>query len=375
MIHRIGGFLSVLALALAGCGEAPPPKPAAPQPKIEGQSVIFPAGSPQLGALVTEQAEARTEMILRFNGRLVWDENRTARIFSPFGGRVLSIAVQPGDRVAAGQVLAWVAAPDLGQAQADARRAEQDHALAKKQLARVEELHGAGVAPAKDLQSAQADAERSAAERARTAERLKLYGSGAGEVDQRFAIRAPVGGVVVERNLNPGQELRPDAGADKALFVVSDPSRLWFLLDASEADVQMIRAGMKIRLSGNAPGAERFDGEITQIADFVDPQTRTVKLRGTVDNKERKLKSEMYVIGRVRIPTTDGLLISPKAVYLRGEQNYVFVDAGKGRFERKRVRLGPSMDGRQVVYEGINAGDLVVMDGALLLERLLASKD
>lgn len=362
-------------LALAGCGETPPPKASVPQPRIEGQAILFPPGSAQTGALVTEQAEPRTEMVLRFNGRLVWDENRTARIFSPFGGRVLSIAVQPGDRVAAGQVLAWLAAPDLGQAQADARRAEQDHALARKQLARVEELHGAGVAPTKDLQSAQAEAERTSAERARTAERLKLYGTGAGEVDQRFAIRAPLGGVVVDRNLNPGQELRPDAGGDKALFVVSDPSRLWFLLDAGEADVPLIKAGMKIRLSGNAPGADRFDGEITQIADFVDPQTRTVKVRGTVDNAERKLKAEMYVIGRVRIPTTDGLLISPKAVYLRGEQNYVFVDAGKGRFERKRVRLGPAMDGRQVVYEGLNAGDLVVMDGALLLERLLASKD
>jgi cobalt-zinc-cadmium efflux system membrane fusion protein len=366
-------LLAALAAALAGCGD-PGAKNAVPQPRIEGASVTFPAGSPQLSSIVSEKVEPRTEAVVRFNGRLVWDENRTARVFSPFAGRVQSIAVQPGTAVRAGQVLAWVAAPDLGQAQSDARRAEQDNALARKQLARMEELHGAGVAALKDLQSAQADAERTAAERARTTERLKLYGAAAGEVDQRFALRAPVSGIVVERNLNPGQEVRPDA-TDKALFVVSDPAHLWFMLDASEADVGVLKPGMKIRLSGSTPEAERFDGEVTQVSDFVDPLTRTVKVRGVVDNDARKLKAEMYVIARARVPTTEGLIVSSKAVYLRGEQYYVFVDAGGGRYTRKPVRLGQGGNGHQVVMDGLEKGEKVVIEGNLMLERLVASKD
>lgn len=367
-------LLLILLALVAGCGKEPE-KNAAPQPRVEGQAVIFPAGSVQLQALATEKVESRSEAVLKFTGRLVWDENRTARVYSPFGGRVQSIAVQPGDAVRAGQVLASIAAPELGQAQADARRAEQDHALAQKQLARVEELHAAGVAPAKELQSAQAEAARTAADRARTRERLKLYGSAAGEVDQRYALRTPVGGVVVERNLNPGQELRAEANGDKALFVVSDPSRLWFLLDAAEADVGALKAGMRIRLSGSTPEAERFDGQITQVADFVDPQTRTVKVRGTVDNSARKLKAEMFVIARVRVPTTEGLLVPTKAVFLRGEQNYVFVQEAEGRFVRKAIRLGPASNGHQVVLSGLAAEDKVVVNGNLLLERMLASKD
>ena len=362
-----------LLFALSGCGRKEEPK-AAPHPVVEGQAVQFPSDSPQIANIRSAVVEPRTEATVRFSGRLVWDENRTARVFSPFSGRVQSIAVQPGDAVRAGQVLAWVAAPELGQAQADARRAEQDNALARKQLARLEELHGAGVAALKDLQAAQADAERTAAERTRTAERLKLYGSTGNEVDQRFALRAPVGGIVVERNLNPGQEVRPDA-ADKALFVVSDPAHLWFMLDATEADVGVLRPGTTIRLSGSAPDAERFDGKVVQVADFVDPQTRTVKVRGTVDNAARKLKAEMYVIGRVRVPTTEGFIVPPNAVYLRGEQNFVFVDEGKGKFVRRRVRLGPAGGGRQVVLEGIAANEKVVIEGSLLLERLVASKD
>ena len=113
---------------LAGCNE-PAQKTAAPQPRVEGQAVIFPAGSLQLAALISEKIEVRREAVLRFNGRLVWDEDRTVRIFSPLGGRVQSISVRLGDVVRAGQTLAVVAAPELGMAQSEARKTEQDDVL------------------------------------------------------------------------------------------------------------------------------------------------------------------------------------------------------------------------------------------------------
>ena len=154
-----------LAAALVACQEKP--KEAAPQPTVAEHSiVIFPPGSPQLPQITSVPIEPRRDMVVRFNGRLVWNEDRTVRVFAPFGGRVMSIAVRPGDRVKPGQTLAVLAAPELGLAQAEARKADNDHALAQKNLARVSELFEAGVAPAKDLQAAQADVARTAAERA-----------------------------------------------------------------------------------------------------------------------------------------------------------------------------------------------------------------
>jgi cobalt-zinc-cadmium efflux system membrane fusion protein len=359
---------------LAGCSD-PVQKTALPPPRVEGQSVIFPAGSRQLAALVSEKVEARREAVLRFNGRLVWDEDRTVRVFSPLGGRVQSIHVRLGDTVRAGQALAVVAAPELGMAQSEARKAEGDDILAQKNLARIQELLAAGVAPAKDLQAAQAEAARAAAERARTAARLKLYGTASATVDQRFTLATPISGVVVERNLNPGQELRPDAQPDKGLFVVSDPSRLWFVLDVVEADIGMVRPGAEVQIGATMLGDETVTGKITNVADFVDPQTRTVKVRGTVENPGRRVKAEMFITARLKVPAAGGFIVPTKAVFLRGEQNYAFVDAGNGRFQRKAVKLGPTSDGHQVVLEGLAANDKVVVDGALLLERLLASKD
>ena len=365
---------AVLTALLGACNE-PAQKSAGAQPRVDGQAVIFPPGSPQLAALLSKKVEPRREAVLRFNGRLVWDEDRTVRVFSPLGGRVRSIAVQLGQAVRAGQALAVVEAPDLGMAQSEARRAEQDDALARKSLARVQELYDAGVAPAKDLQAAQADAARSAAERARTQEKLRLYGSASGAIDQRFRLGTPISGVVVERNVNPGQELRADAQGDKGLFVVSDPAHLWFVLDVAEADIGAVRPGAEVQIGATMLGSDTIAGRITNVADFVDPQTRTVKVRGTLDNAERRVKAETYVTAQLRVPAARGFVVPTEAVYLRGEQHYVFVDAGDGRYVRKPVHLGPTSEGHQVVLDGVAAEEKVVVDGSLLLERLLASRD
>ena len=365
--------VTICAFLLAACGEKE--KEAPPQIKVERHSVvIFPAGSQQTAAIVSVPIEQRREMAVKFNGRLVWNEERTVRVFAPFAGRVTQIAVRPGDRVSKGQTLAVLAAPEFGAAQSEARKAEQDYQLAQKNLARVQELQAAGVAPAKDLQTAQADLARTRAERERTLAKLKLYGT-ASSVDQTLQLKTSIDGVVVERNLNPGQEVRPDSQGDKALFVVSDPTQLWFLLDVAEKDIGLVKPGTEVRLQSTSLGDDDVRGKVSHVADLVDPQTRSVKVRGTVDATDPRLKAEMFIVGKIKVAAPGGFVVPARAVYLRGEQHYAFVDLGNGRYERRAVKLGPLAGGNQVVMEGLGATDKVVVEGSLLLERILASKD
>ena len=312
--------------------------------------------------------------MLRFNGRLVWNEDRTVRVFSPFAGRVVAISARVGDRVNPGQPLAVLEAPELGMAQSEASKAEQDFALAQKNLARTEELQAAGAVALKDVHAAQADLARSGAERARTRERLKLYGTD-GVIDQRFALRSAIAGVVVERNLNLGQEARPDVSPDKPYFVVSDPTRLWFLLDVGEAEIAAVKPGAEVRIAATALGEGRVTGRVTHVAHSVDPQTRSVKVQGTVDSADQRLKAEMFVTAELTVSSIGGLLVPTRAIYLRGDRNYVFIDAGRGRYVRNEVRIGPVNNGYQLVLEGLKPTDKVVVDGNLLLEKILAEKD
>src|SRR5205807_4927983 len=125
------------------------------EPQVQGQKVVFPKDSPQMASLVVQPVEACKGSPIRLNGRLVWDDDVTVRVFSPFGGRVTKILAQVGQTVAQGDPLVTIASADYGQAQADARKAASDFILSERSVNRVRELFEHGAAAQKDLQSAE----------------------------------------------------------------------------------------------------------------------------------------------------------------------------------------------------------------------------
>jgi cobalt-zinc-cadmium efflux system membrane fusion protein len=359
------------AMLVAACGERDA-KSDPPRPRLENGRVIFSDGNPQLAALRTDVVKLGAPEQLRLTGRLVWDEERTVRLYPPFAGRVTQILVKPGDAVKPGEPLALLSSPDFGQAQAEARRAQSDFSLAQKNLERQRELHAAGVSARKELNAAEADFERAQAELARASNRIKLYGSAGDTVDQNFALRSPIAGIVVERNINPGQELRPDIAVANmpAMFVVTDPSRLWVQLDATERDLGKIRPGMQVRLRTSAWPDDVFPARIVTVADFIDPATRTIKTRGSVDNRDRKLKGEMFVSADLESPSPAKLQVPEKAIVQADGKNYIFVEEAPGRYARAEVRLDGVHDGVAGILSGANQGQRVVVEGNLFLNRL-----
>ena len=372
LMRRPAGFLLALLLASAlwGCGE-PDAKPDVAQPKLDGGVVVFPDGSKQLAAFTTGEAKIGGARIIQLTGRVVWDEDRTVRVFPPFAGRVTKILARPGDAVHAGQTLAVLASPDFGQAQSEARRAQADVELATRNLNRIRELHGAGVLPTKDLQAAEADHARADGEMKRAVARAGLYGK-TDTVDQTLSLAAPIGGVLVERNINPGQELRQDLqlSGSPAMFVITDPARLWVQLDASERDLALLKKGLRVTLRSAAWPKETFTATIDAVADAIDATTRTIKVRGSVDNAARKLKGDMYVSAEVESGSEPALQLPSKAVFLLGDKYYAFLDDGPRRFRRVEVKVGADSGGAIEILGGMVAGQKVVVEGSLFLLRI-----
>jgi membrane fusion protein, heavy metal efflux system len=367
---RAVSMMLVAAALVAGCGERDK-KTEIPPPRLENGRVVFSAGNPQLAALQSETVQVGAPERLRLAGRLVWDEERTVRLFPPFAGRVTRILVKPGDAVKPGQPLALLSSPDFGQAQAEARRAQSDFGLAQKNLERVRELHAAGVAARKELNIAEADYARAEAELARASSRIRLYGASGDAIDQSFALRSPIAGTVVERNINPGQELRPEVAAGAAaMFVVTDPSRLWVQLDAGERDLPRLKAGMRASLRTGAWPDAAFGATLVAVSDFVDPATRTVKVRGTVDNRDRKLKGEMFVSAEIEGAPRTQVQVLEKAVVQANGHSYVFLEEAPGRYARVEVQLDGVHDGTAGVVSGLSPGQKVVVEGNLFLNRL-----
>lgn len=364
-------LLSALLACCLGACEKNKEAPAENSAKITGVTIAFPADSPQLKNIQTIKVEGPQQRELQVPGRLVWDEDRTVRIFTPFAGRVTRIIAKVGDRVNAGQAIAELTSPDFGQAQADARKAHADLAAKTAQLARMKELTDAGVAAGKDLQQATSDQQSADAEFRRATARLSLFGD-VSKVDQRFVLKSPITGVVVERTVNPGQELRPDQPTAPQ-FVVTDPTSLWVQLDANEADLKNINAGTTIFLTTSQYPDDTFAAELRQVADFIDPVTRSLKLRGAVTNADRRLKAEMFVTARILLPKGDSPMVAEKAVFLDGVRSFVFVKTAPGSFTRRSVRVGSSYGSAVPVLAGLKEGEEAVVSGALYLQQMLVA--
>jgi cobalt-zinc-cadmium efflux system membrane fusion protein len=156
------------------------------------------------------------------------------------------------------------------------------------------------------------------------------------------------------------------------LFVVTDPSRLWILVDASEEDLTHLQPGQTLSFTTRAFPSETFTGKVSVVSAFIDPSTRNVKVRGTVDNSNHLLKAEMFVT--LTLPDSQRTYpasVPQKAVFLKGDKHYVFVEEQPGRFARHEVQIGPEQQGQVAVVAGLSAGQRVVTDGCVLLQQIL----
>ena len=339
-------------------------------PIIQGQQLHYPSNHPQLSLLNTAVGVAANSVAIEVPARLSWNEERTQRIYPAFAGRIQQLNADIGQTVVPGQVLATLAAPDFGSAQADTAKAMADAKVAEQSYRRMVTLFESDAVSKKDLELAEANWQGAKAEVSRAQARTAMYGSQA-TVNQQLSLFANVRGVVVERNISPGLEVRPEQGGPgmPALLVVSDPSSLWVHLDAREADVGSLKKGTTVRLQfPNLPG-EQFTAKITATGDGIDPSTRTIKVRATIDNPERRLKAEMLGTAVFERQLPAGVLVPASAVQLSGKEHRVFVQTQTGVFEPRTIKLGYEGTQDVLVIEGLKEGEQVVKENSLLLAR------
>jgi Cu(I)/Ag(I) efflux system membrane fusion protein len=205
-------------------------------------------------------------------------------------------------------------------------------------------------------------------------ERLRLLGVPDDEVarlerertaSSRLTLRSPVTGTVLERNLLEGQYV----GSDTPLFTVADLSRVWVMVDLYEMDLGRVKVGDIARFTADGLPGRTFEAKIDFIYPTVSNETRTLKARLSLDNRDGLLRPGMY--GRVEVSTrraTAALVVPAEAVVNTGEISYVFVARGGGRFEPRRVWTGGGDGDRITVLQGLVEGDTVVASASFLID-------
>jgi membrane fusion protein, heavy metal efflux system len=362
---------------MAGKPDADEAKPGAP-----AASVTFTAAQIQHGGVrwgpVTAGTSSGTATV---PGEVRPDEDLTERLGAPAGGRILSVHVQPGDRVASGQALVTMQSPEAGTAQSDlvkaeaalsAQRSEMQYAASAR--ARAERLLTLKAIPRQEYERAMTDDEHARAalaqaeaelRRARaTSEQLSAGASASGQI----VIRARRAGVVLARTAVPGAVVETGA----PLVVVTNPATLWLTVAAPERLSGLFHRGGLLRFTVPAYPAETFTARIDAIGAGLDPDTRTLSVRAVIANAGR-LKPEMLATVIVEgVGSVPAFVVPEDAVQLLHGKPNVFLARANGNggaeFVRREVVLGSRASGRVVVIRGLSAGDVIVTAGAFAVK-------
>jgi cobalt-zinc-cadmium efflux system membrane fusion protein len=319
-------------------------------------------------------------------GELTVNEDRTARLGAPAQGRILAVRVQTGDRVSRGQLLVTMQSAGAGLAQSDlskamaevtSRRAQARYAASAR--GRAERLLAIEAIPRQDYERAIADDEQARAalrqadaELRRARSTASLMGASDVSASGEVILRSPLDGVVLARPAQPGAVV--DAGSP--LVIVTDPSSLWLQVKAPEQLAALFRRGNPLRFTVPAWPADTFSARTDAVGAGLEPETRTLAVRGILPNANGRLKPEMLatvlVDGGRR---TSAILVPEAAVQLVDGKPNVFIahpDAkGGARFERREVEVGSRANGRVAVLRGLAAGDVIVTAGAFAVKAEL----
>ncbi len=358
--------------------------PAAETPLPAG---TFRATPEQLATMKVEAVRAGDAAgLVQATGTISVDEERSTPVVLPFSGQVTEVLVQAGQSVAKGQPLLRVASADynnarnaLAASQAQEQTAQAQLKIARDNAARQEAIYRTAGGALKDYRQAQSDlvaAQSQAATAASAAAPARGQLALLGGVQQPGPLAtyvAPVSGVVVARNVAPGQYV--GAGGDKPLMTIADLSSVWLIAQLPESDAAMVRLGDPVTVTTPAYPGRSFRATIDNVAAALDPASHRLPVRASVANPGAALKPEMFAsfaIQRVAPSShggTTGILVPSQAVIHEGEGARVWLSLGGGLLRAQGVTVGDSADGVDTITAGLKPGDRVVTSGALFVNQ------
>ena len=331
------------------------------------------------------RAESVTE------GKIAIDEDRSTPVFSPYAGRVTRLLVRPGDSVVKGQPLFVIEAADNVQAQNDfiaamtaMNKAHSALDLAKLQDTRARDLFEGKAVPLKDYQQSQATliqaqndmrSSQTAMEAARN--KLRIFGltdediatfQEKGRINPETTIFAPIGGTVVQRKIGPGQYV--NSGASDPVYVIGDLSTVWMTAFVRETDAANVSVGQEVTFSVLAMPGRPLSARINYVATAIDPATRRLLVRATIDNKDGRLKPEMFANVTIFSASDHPAVGVPRqALIYEGDQVRIWVAHEDKTIELRQIKPGLANGDLVEVIGNLKPREQIVTKGSLFIDR------
>lgn len=372
-IYQLLSIVLVGAL-LAGCSKKEKQE-LAEKPESKSKIVTLKAASVKdIGLERMQVALQPVSGTMTIPAKVVANQDNEAVIGSLVQGRVHKVYVNVGDFVKAGQVLMTVEGLDVGQIKSNFLKSKAAYEYAKANYERQKKLFDEKIGSQKSVLETQAEYEKASAEF--KAEDKKIHALGLSDNDilstksndehtsGTLPIKAPISGVVVERNVVLGQLIEAATNA----FRIINPASIWVDGQIYEKDIAKTLRKSQVEFTSASFKNEKFTGALTYIGQIVDEHSRTITVRGTFGNPGNKLKPNMF--GELHIPlaeNTKGLIVPEESIVNQSGEQFVFVVLNDTSFEMRKVKLGGKYEQGIEIIEGIKEGDSVVSKGTFYL--------
>ena len=316
-------------------------------------------------------------------GVIDFNQDRTAKVLSPYQGRVSQVMVKAGDDIKAGQVLYTVAVPDMAQAASALISASATLRNANETLKRAETLAKDNSIPQKEFLQAQADQQSAKAAYDAAHQNLRLFDLSDADISRmerdrkiglEFAVKSPITGRVTQRSAQPGQLVQP--GSDPAPIVVSDMRSLWMVANVPESEFSQYRLGQPMQVHVSAWPGKSFDAKVSYVGDSVDADSRRFVVRAAVADPEHVLRPQMTADFNITVAAAeDSLAVPTQAVVREGNgHDVVWLAMGKDAkgplFTKAAVLRGKTADGWVQIEQGLKSDQLIARKNALFLSSL-----
>ncbi len=308
------------------------------------------------------------------NAELSYDLNRYALISAQVPGMIEKVHIDLGDSIEPGEVLVTIRSTHLGAAKAAYLQAAAAVALWEKNYAREKDLLERGVSTEKDLLETETRLADSRIARSSAEQILLSYGLSrkmieevhlTGDTSAHYTVLAPFSGIILERNATMGEVI----DSSTPLFALADISRMWALIDVYDSNMREIQVGQPVVLQVEGLPGETFGAHIDWVSSELDPQTRTLQARATLENDEGRLRGNMFAEARISVRDHKHSLVVPKtSVQWEGCCNVVFVKDSETVFLPRKVHLGIATGTLYEVLSGIKEGEEIVTQGSFLLK-------
>ncbi len=338
----------------------------------EGNQVTVDGASPILSKLKYETLSLKPfSNEFRTVGTVQAETGKFAEVNVPFDGRVIRSHVKLGTKVSAGQALFDMSSPEFLEASKDYFQNLQNYEKAKADYERKKVLAQHGIVSQKELEEAYAECENVRHDKDFAAATLRVYGTDPATVKmgQAMTIVSPISGEVVENNVTVGAFTKADSDP---LVTVADLHKVWVNARVKEHSIGSVTTGGKAEIIPESDTDQVIDGEILNVGNLVDEETRSVQVVIACDNQDLKLKHGMFVSVHFLSEAKDAIVVPATAVFLGEQSSFVYVCTDQPNvFQRRAVELGSSNDDKSeiCIKSGLQPGEKIIAEGGLYLNN------